>query len=258
MAGESEAAWREADSELFAELGKVYTPGRDEIEGVLLDLVPAERDDRFLVVDVGAGQGWLGAAVLRRFPRARLLALDGSPTMLREAGSLLAPYGDRAELRAFRLEDPAWIDGLEEPVRCVLSSLVIHYLDGPGKRALFERVRERLEPGGALLVADLVWPTGERGVRLAARMWDEEVRRQSAEAAGDERLYERFVRDRWNLYAYPDPEVDKPSSLPEQLRWLEDAGFEGVDAWWLRAGHAVYGGYKPVQDHTRAARGRGA
>jgi hypothetical protein len=30
--------------------------------------------------------------------------------------------------------------------------------------------------------------------------------------------------------------------LYEQLNWLSEAGFASVDCYWLRAGHAVYGG----------------
>ena len=54
-----------------------------------------------------------------------------------------------------------------------------------------------------------------------------------------------MVRERWNIYYHPDP-VDKPSTLPEQLRWMEEAGFEGVDVFWARAGHALLGGYRSV------------
>jgi hypothetical protein len=28
------------------------------------------------------------------------------------------------------------------------------------------------------------------------------------------------------------------------LTWLRDGGFRTVDCYWLRAGHAVYGGYR--------------
>jgi tRNA (cmo5U34)-methyltransferase len=38
--------------------------------------------------------------------------------------------------------------------------------------------------------------------------------------------------------------MDQPSGLYEQLRWLEDAGFSAVDVYWLKAGHAIYGGRK--------------
>jgi len=57
---------------------------------------------------------------------------------------------------------------------------------------------------------------------------DEEIRRRSLAIHGDERAHEFFVRERWNIYEYPDP-ADKPSTLPEQLRWMEEVGFEEVD-----------------------------
>lgn len=239
--------WQEADSELFLDRGRIYTPRRDEIANVLLDLVPAEPAEPFLGVDIGAGHGWLSEAVLARFPQSRMLALDGSATMLDAARQRLAPFGERVEFRGFRLEDDAWIVALPSGIRCFLSSLVIHHLDGDGKRALFGRLLERLEPGGALLVADIAEPTSEWGRRHMARAWDEEVQRQSHEFTGSLDVYDRFVGDRWNAFTYPDTSgVDRPSTLPDQLRWLDEAGYHGVDAFWARAGHAVFGGYQPA------------
>jgi SAM-dependent methyltransferase len=246
-AGDDRSApgWQEADSQRFLDLGRIYTPRRDEIGTVVRDLIPAAIDDSFLGVDLGCGGGWLTEAILSHFAEARMLALDGSPAMLEAAARHLAPFGDRVMFRPFRLEDPSWIEASDEPLRCVVSSLVVHHLDGLGKQDLFRRVRERLEPGSALLICDLVEPTGPWGRHHMARAWDEEVERQSLELTGDLAAYEQFLADEWNLFDYPDPEVDKPSPLFEQLAWLREAGYEGVDAFWVRAGHAVYGGYKP-------------
>lgn len=241
----TEEGWLESDSELFANLGEVFTPGREEIERVLLEHVPAERTEAFLAVDVGSGQGWLSETVLREFPSARVLSLDGSPAMLRAAGALLAPYGERAELRTFRLEDPAWISGIEGPVRCFLSSLVIHHLGGAEKRELFRRLLERLEDGGALLYADVIDARSERSRQHMARAWDEEVWRRSLVITGDESAYRAFADRKWNIYRYPDP-MDRPSGTADQLRWLEEAGFVGADVPWARAGHAVFCAYKPA------------
>jgi trans-aconitate methyltransferase len=245
-ANDAPGAWDEDESKVFVEFGRAMVPGREEIERTLLNLIPAEPDEPFLAVEIGTGSGWLSAAVLSEFPNARILGLDGSPEMLKRAAQLLAPYGDRAELRRFRLEEPSWADGLpQEEVRVFLSSLVFHHLDGSGKRDLFVRLFDRLEPGGALLFADVMDPRTERARRHFAAAWEEEVGLRSVEIHGDGRAHEFFVRERWNIYDHPDP-MDKPSTLPEQLRWMEEAGFEGVDVFWARAGHALLGGYTPV------------
>ncbi len=254
----TEAGWKETDSEAFARLGEIFTPGREEIEGVILDHIPAERDEPFLVVDIGCGSGWLGAAVLREFPTARLLALDGSEEMLRHAGEYLAEFEERVELRTFRLKDPEWIAGIEISPRCFVSSLVIHHLDGGGKRELFSGIFEKLESGGAFLFADVVEEKSEFGRRHMARAWNEEAERRSRDLTGDDRAYRFFTDEEWNMYEHPDP-MDKPSGVSEQLRWLEEAGYEGVDVPWARAGHAVFCAYKPASlARSREAGARGA
>jgi tRNA (cmo5U34)-methyltransferase len=242
--------WQESDSELFVDFGRVVTPLRHEIAQTIVGLVPAQADEPFVAVEIGTGQGWLSEALLRAFPTAHAVGLDGSPTMLRHAGELLAPFAGRLTLRQFRLEEGSWLAELERDVRFFMSSLVIHHLDGPGKQALFHELYERLAPGGGLIMADVVAPTSEPGRRVMARAWDEDTKRQSLEYTGDLRAYERFLASHWNMYAYPDdpPDlVDKPSTLLDQLRWLEGAGFTGVDVFWARAGHAIFGGYKQMQ-----------
>ncbi len=236
--------WGEEESKVFVEFGQAMVPGREEIERTILELIPAESDEPFLGVEIGTGAGWLSAAVLHEFPKARILGFDGSTEMLRTVTELLSPYGDRAELRRFRLEEPSWIKGLST-ARLFLSSLVFHHLDGSGKRELFVRIFDRLEPGGALLFADVMEPCNERARRHFAAAWEEEIRRRSVKIHGDERAHEFFVSERWNIYEHPDP-MDKPSTLPEQLRWMEEAGFEEVDVFWARAGHALLGGYRPT------------
>lgn len=241
--GHTELPWSEENSWHFIQLGLVYTPARDEIQQTLLDLMPARPDESFLAVELGVGSGWLSAAILERFPAARVLGLDASPTMLRETAARLEPFAGRFELRPFRLEERSWLAELGHDARCFVSSLVIHHLDGPGKQALYRDLYGRLEAGGAALIADIVAPRSDWERRYMARWWEAEVKRQSLAMTGSLQAYQQFVDDQWNLYEYPDP-MDMPSTLPEHLQWLTEAGFGGANVFWERAGHAVYGGYK--------------
>jgi tRNA (cmo5U34)-methyltransferase len=243
---QSTAVWSESDSARFITLGRVYTPRRDEILQTFLELIPATEDDAFVGAELGTGAGWLTEGILRRYPNARMIGFDGSVAMRQTAAKLLAPFGERAEIRPFRLEGRAWQESLPTDLRLVVSSLVIHHLDGPGKRQLFADVHDRLAPGGALLICDVVMPANETGRLQMARAWDADVKRQSQEIVGDSSAYDQFVADDWNIYANPvvEDEVDHPSTLVEQLDWLREAGFSGVDAWWARAGHVLFGGYR--------------
>lgn len=236
------SGWTEAHSRRFIEVGRIHIPRRDEIERAILDLIPAEPDEAFRAVEIGVGGGWLSESILRHFPTARVIGLDRSPTMLEESERRLAPFAGRVELRSFQLEDFSWLDALPERVRCFVSSLVIHHLDGDGKRRLYQALYQRLDPDGAVLIADLVAPRSERQRRFMADGWDAEVKRQSEELAGSLDAYQEFTEEEANWFRHPDP-FDKPSSIPEHLDWLTQAGFDGVDVFWARAGHALYGGY---------------
>jgi tRNA (cmo5U34)-methyltransferase len=81
--------------------------------------------------------------------------------------------------------------------------LAVHHLDGDGKRDLFHRVARVLRPGGRFVLGDIVVP---------------------------ERPEDAVIDI--------DGVIDVPSSLPEQLAWLAEAGFD-ADAALVRPDLAV-------------------
>jgi tRNA (cmo5U34)-methyltransferase len=237
--------WTTDDSHVFLEDGRYFVPDRGVQIATICAVVP-EPPEGGLIVDLGCGEGLLARALLGKFPSARVLGLDPSAEMRKEARKTCGSFGARFECRPFSLADRNWRD-FAEPPHAVVSILTVHHVDGDTKRALFRDVGERLAPAGALLLADLVQPTTPEGMQLAAHEWDRAVRHRALELDGHLAAFQRFQRLDWNLYAARgvDP-VDQPSSLAEQLRWLEEAGLVGADVWWMRAGHAVFGAFKPA------------
>lgn len=239
--------WSEGDSEAFLNHSEVFVPGRAEQIASLLHLIPAQADEVFTVVELAAGGGVLGRAILEKFPSCHYVALDGSAVMREHISKTLASFSERIEVHPFELAEQEWRNTLPVPLRCVLSSLAIHHLSDEGKRQLFQNMFARLEPGGALLLADIVRPATPHIAELYARQYDEIVRAQSLATFGDLRGYEQFQELKWNyfVYDYTDPDsYDQPSLLSDQLLWFREAGFSTVDCYWMQAGHAVYGGYK--------------
>lgn len=231
-------AWTDDDSRDFLPRADILTPARCEVMRMIAGLTPASAK-AFAIVELCCGGGDLAAHLLEAFPQANYLGLDGSDVMLAAAGERSAGYGERVRLRSFRLEDPGWRAELPR-VRVIVSMLAIHHLDGAGKRQLFADLLPKLEPGGALLVFDLVLPSSAQARRVLADSWDDVIRRQ-----GGERAYRRFEAEHYNIYRYPDP-MDMPDPLFDQLVWLQDAGYRDVDCFWQQAGHALYGGYRPA------------
>ncbi len=237
----SQSNWSEDNSVTYQKLAAVVVPRRAEQMAALLTLLPFGRDEAFHVVELASGEGYLADAILRAFPQSTLLALDLSQTMRATTVERLVPYGARARVAAFDMAASDWyslLDGAD----AVLSSLCVHHLNAAGKQALFAAVGQRLSRRGAFLIADLLLPQRPQARELFAATYDSTVRAQAAEDA----LYEAYLRTEWNYYRYPD-DMDQPSPLFDQLTWLSQAGFSGVDCFWLHAGHAVYGGYKAAE-----------
>jgi tRNA (cmo5U34)-methyltransferase len=167
---------------------------------MMLAEVPAYRDlqyqvaeasrgvDAGCILELGVGTGETASVVLPVHPGARLVGIDESEPMLARARDRFPA----ADLRVQRLEDPL-PEGIYD---LVVSVLTVHHLDAAGKADLFRRVRERLRPGGCLVLADVVIPG-----------------------------------DPHDMITPVSPPHDKPSPLADQLNWLRQAGFRPAVRW---------------------------
>ena len=234
--------WDESASAVYRMLAEVAVPRREEQLATLLSLLPFGRDDAFHILDLGCGEGVLEHSALSAFPNATALALDGSASMREHARKLLEPFGGRVDVRSFALESDDWRSDLDA-ADCVVSSLVVHHLTDEGKRTLFRETHRRAKDGGALMLIDCVQPRRAEGIRLFEEAYDAISKSQSIDRTGDTALFDRFVQEEWNIFRHPEPS-EMLAPLSDQLAWLAEAGFEGVDCFWLNAGYAVFGGYK--------------
>lgn len=238
----SQNSWNESDTQLYQKLAPVAVPARGEQIASLLTLLPFAVTAPFRAVEVGCGEGLLAYALLDCFPQAELVALDGSAAMRSQASRRLQPFAERVRLEPFELASADWLRHVEG-ADAVLSSLCLHHLNGRQKQTLFAALAGRLSARGALFIADLVAPQQPEARELFAATWNRAAQAQSLAVTGSTRLFDLFIEAKWNYYYFDDP-VDTPSPLFDQLLWLRQAGFAVVDCFWLRAGHAIYGGYK--------------
>ena len=105
------------------------------------------------VLDLGAGTGLTSLAVLSRHPSASLCLVDENAGMLEVARKQIpADRIERIDVRDLRDDLPAG------PFDLVVSALAIHHLDGVEKRALFDRIWDRLRRGGRFVLGDVVVP----------------------------------------------------------------------------------------------------
>lgn len=235
--------WTEADAATYRAIAAVAVPRRRDMTLALVGAAPFAPDQAIRILDLGAGDGVLAEALLTRFHRSTVTALDGSASMRDAAASRLQPFGDRARVAAFELASLDWWDRMFG-ADLVVSSLAVHHLGDPKKQYFYKAAADRLAAGGALLIADIVDPQHTAARAVAADRWDALAREQAA-ALGAPELFARFERERWNCFRFPD-DSEHPSALLHHLLWLRHAGFAAVDCLWMDAGHAVFGGFKPA------------
>lgn len=240
----NQTGWNEEISRLFIDYGRYFVPQRDHQMHIIAALL-SYLDGPGVILELCCGEGLLAEVLLDSFPSFIVHGLDGSVEMLQRARERLTRFGNRFRCSVFDLASGDWRrPGF--PVHAIVSSLAIHHLTGPQKQELFFDVHRMLVDGGAFVIADIVEHTNEMGKRLAAETWDEVVQKRAIELDGNTQAFDFFAKEGWNTFWYLDPEdIDKPSTLFDQLKWLEKAGFVDVDVHWMLAGHAVFSARKP-------------
>jgi trans-aconitate 2-methyltransferase len=120
-----------------------YLRFSDERLRPALDLLARVRlDEPARVVDLGCGAGNVTAFLRRRFPKADVLGVDGSPAMLAKARAA-AP-----DCRFEQADVENWTPGT--PPDLLYSNAALHWLAGHDR--LFPRLVSLLAPGGCLAV----------------------------------------------------------------------------------------------------------
>ena len=105
----------------------------------ILDRLELRGDE--VVLDAGCGSGRVTSMLVERLPEGRVIAVDGSASMVEQVGSVLRSQDEAMVSDLLALE-------LEEPVDVVFSSAVFHWI--LDHEALFRSLRGVLKPGGRL------------------------------------------------------------------------------------------------------------
>lgn len=184
-------------------------PHRVEGEAALLELLPSGAR-RFL--DLGSGGGRLLALVKAARPGGRYVALDFSPAMLAALRTLFAA-DESVTVVERSMDAPLPELGTFD---AVVSSFAIHHVTHARKRALYEEVFARLEPGGVFCNLEHV-------------------------SSPSERLHGEFLRA---ICCEEEDPSNKLLDVETQLGWLREIGFEDVDCHWKWRELALLAGVK--------------
>jgi SAM-dependent methyltransferase len=179
----SHADHRFEDAEHWARVFE--SPERDEWQrpDAVLALMRLRPDE--VVADIGAGTGYFPVRFARAVPRGRVYGIDVEPDMVR----YLAERAEREGLGNLHAIECAPDDPrIPEPVDVIFLCNTYHHIHN--RTAYFARLKERLNPGGRVVIVDFkpgrlpVGPPPDH--KVAVEKIDEEMR-----AAG----YRLLLRD---------------------------------------------------------------
>jgi len=221
-------------------------PRREERFAVMLEALRAGAGPRFRFLDLGAGTGSLSERILARFPRARGIAVDFDPVILRIGRIGLGDRGGRLRWVEADLRRRDWAKGL--PARrydAAVSSTALHWLTGPQLTHLYAELHRRLRPSGLFLDADgIAFAPEHTTLRRTAHESARGERRGSPRRAGES-------WEAWWLAVERDPRFTREIALRRQrfphahsatptpdlaghVRRLRAAGFREVEVIWSR------------------------
>lgn len=210
---------------------------------VLLRLVEACEGPVARVLDLGCGDGVLGAAVLSRFEEARCRFVDFSDTMLEAARTKLAQFGERAIFSTADYSDSGWWDdaGIGGPLDVVVSGFSIHHQPDDRKRSLYREIFEALRPGGIFInLEHVASPTP-----WASRIFDDRFV-DSLYARERESGSTRSKKEIADAYYYrDDKEANILAPVELQCEWLRAIGLEDVDCYFKLFELALFAGRRP-------------
>jgi ubiquinone/menaquinone biosynthesis C-methylase UbiE len=115
-----------------------------------------------VVLDAGCGTGSLAIAAKRRVGATGVVhAVDAAPEMIAKARAKAARSAVDVVLHVALAESLPFPDGHFD---VVLSTLMLHHLPGPVRRAFAGEIRRVLKPGGRVLAVDFEAPARHRGL----------------------------------------------------------------------------------------------
>jgi ubiquinone/menaquinone biosynthesis C-methylase UbiE len=216
-------------------------PNRAKMVAVALEVMPFPEDAALNALDLGIGTGYFTLQFLRRYPHARVVAVDGAEAMIELARQRL---GDLSGWVTFCIGDFRDLGGILPggiDFDVIYSSYALHHLSRQDKVGVIRQAGKRLQSPGWFLNADLIVaedPAVEKRIQ--------EIRTAGIveRAAGQTDPFRDVASTRRFLESLEAKEGDQPLALLEDLRALQEAGLQKPAVFWLEYREAVTGGVK--------------
>lgn len=224
-------------------------PLAQEQIGVMVDILHSRSQPVDTFLDLGCGDGILGAAILGAYPSSRGVLADFSESMLEQAREQLKEYAGQLVFENIDYGDPAWLNRMQAyaPFDAIVSGYSIHHQPDGRKREIYQEIFSLLSPGGWFVNIEHIAPAAT----LATDLFNNHIidgYYAIEQRNGGTRTREEMARVFMNR---ADKDANKLLSVDVQCAWLRETGYEQVDCFFRIYELAVFAGRKPAPIENR-------
>src|SRR5687768_636089 len=143
-------------------------PLAQEQIGVTMSILKTREQPIENFLDLGCGDGILGAAILGEYPSARGLFVDFSESMLEQAREQFKNYDGELVFENLNYGGPAWVSKIQTyaPFDAIVSGYSIHHQPDSRKYSIYQEIFSLLEPGGWFINIEHVSSAAQLNVDL--------------------------------------------------------------------------------------------
>ena len=194
-------------------------------------------------LDLGCGDGILGAAILGEYPATRGVFVDFSEPMLEQARNQLKEYANQLVFESLDYGDPAWMNAIQShaPFDAVVSGYSIHHQPDSRKYSIYQEIFSLLKTSGWFVNIEHVSSASQLNIDLFENHYISS-RYAIEQRNGGTRTFNQLVEEYKNR---PDKAANILAPTELQCDWLRQVGYEEVDCYFRIYELAVFGGRKP-------------
>jgi ubiquinone/menaquinone biosynthesis C-methylase UbiE len=195
------------------------------------------------VLDLGCGNGILGAGILEKYPYIQLTLCDFSSPMLDAARKSL---GESANIHYIQADYSTsdWTQKVcrNTPFDVVVSGFSIHHQPDARKKEVYQEIYDSLSPAGMFINMEHVQPASD----LCAEQFLNHLVDNLNEMEKTKDAPRTRTQIKEGMINNEDSQANILAPVDRQCDWLTEIGFEEVDCFFRAWELAVFGGVKPA------------
>jgi len=218
-------------------------PLAEEQIDVMMSILKTREQPVKNFLDLGCGDGILGAAILGEYPSSHGVLADFSEPMLGQAREQLKDYAGQLAFENLDYGDEVWVNRMQthDPFDAVVSGYSIHHQPDARKRPIYEEIFSLLKPGGWFINIEHIAAESQ----LAVDLFNNHI--INARYVIEQKNGGTKTRDEISdiFMNRPDKDANILLSVDTQCNWLREIGYEEVDCYFRIFELAVFAGRKP-------------